>query len=578
LYQSGVGSQVYGGQRIADFSNDQSAGIQSTRDQAAADNSGGIGTAYLQNTLGSNGISPTTQQGLNMLSSVPEASTARLSGLADQIGSANNPINQTANAFMSGARDLTTQPQLQSLFDKSQQMTSAEKNLSGVASGQYLDPTTNPYVQALVNTSNQNAANAVKETYAKSGRYGSANFAGATTKAINDTDTALYASQYNTERQNQLSANSQIDAARQNQSQLGLGITNAISGVQQQNNQNRLSGAGLGQAQQAAQAGVLGQVLSGDQFNSQLGVTKAQGFIGAGQQGASLANQAAGLLPSVDALRYAPASNLLQVGGLQQQQAQQNLEAAQQYFQDQQQTPWQALSQYAAYPLAIGSQGGTTVSQGTSQTKTSGPSAMQSILGLGTSLLGLGTGGGSTLGGTAALALLSDERMKEDIKEVGELHDGQKIYSYRYKGDDRTQIGLLAQEVAEKRPDAVGPIGLGDLMGVDYGKATDDAARLAAKDGKKGGGGSSGGSAPPAAPPAGRPGVTILVEGRSPHDPQAAALSQGLGAFAASMMAGGSHPGSMMQAAMQAMKPQEPAPVRTSATKPQTHGKRRAAA
>ncbi|TXN00486.1 hypothetical protein FV242_21870 [Methylobacterium sp. WL64] len=67
LYQSGVGSQIYGGQRVADFSNDQSAGIQSTRDQAASDNAGALGTSYLQGILGSNGISATTQQGLGML-------------------------------------------------------------------------------------------------------------------------------------------------------------------------------------------------------------------------------------------------------------------------------------------------------------------------------------------------------------------------------------------------------------------------------------------------------------------------------------------------------------------------------
>ncbi|MCJ2098453.1 hypothetical protein MKK82_06380, partial [Methylobacterium sp. E-046] len=42
LYDSGVGSQIYQGPRVADFSTDQSAGIQSTRDQAAADNAGGL--------------------------------------------------------------------------------------------------------------------------------------------------------------------------------------------------------------------------------------------------------------------------------------------------------------------------------------------------------------------------------------------------------------------------------------------------------------------------------------------------------------------------------------------------------
>ncbi|MCJ2097222.1 tail fiber domain-containing protein [Methylobacterium sp. E-046] len=579
LYDSGVGSQIYQGPRVADFSTDQSAGIQSTRDQAAADNAGGLGTAYLQSVLGSNGISPTTQQGLGMLAAVPEASTARLSGLADRIGDPNNPINTTANAFMNGSRDLTTQPQLQALYDRSQLPSYAETNLSGVARGDYLDPTTNPYMNALVDTSSRNAANAVKEAYAASGRYGSGNFAGATTKAVNDTNTALYAGQYNQERQNQLSANSQIDAARQAASSAGLGITNAISGVQSTNNSQRLAGAGLGQAQQAAQAGVLGQVLGGDQFNSNLGVTKAQGFIGAGQQGLSAANQAAGLLPSVDALRYAPASNLLQVGGLQQAQAQQGLEAAQQLFQEQQQTPWQALSQYASYPLAIGSQGGTQVSQGTQRTETSGVSPMQSILGLGTSLLGLGTGGGATLGGGLIKGLFaSDERMKENIRPVGELKDGQTIYSYNYRGEPRTQIGLIAQEVADRKPDAVGPIGLGDLLGVDYGKATDEAARLAAKGRKKGRDGSSGGSAP-AALPAEPPRLTIIV--RDPSGSDHGGPPAGLGDLLAAMsgdQGGHGAPVGLLAHALQSMIPQEPEPLRTSVTKPQTRGKRRAAA
>ncbi|MGU3407693.1 tail fiber domain-containing protein [Methylobacterium brachiatum] len=523
LYNAGVGSQIYGGQRVADLSQNQQAGIQGTMDQAASDNAGALGTSYLQNLLGSNGISATTQQGLGMLAPVPEASTARLSALADQIGSASNPINQTANAFMNGSRDLTTQPQLQALFDKSQAPSAAETNLSSTAAGAYLDPTTNPWVSKLAQVSADNALNATKQAFAASGRYGSGNFAGATTKAVNDTQSALFADQYNKERANQLSANTMIDSARQAASSAGLGITNAISGVQNTNNQNRLAGAGLGQAQQSAMAGVLSQVLGGDQFNSNLGVTKAQGFIGAGQQGQSQALQAAGLLPSVDALRYAPASNLLQVGGLQQQQNQGYLDAARDYFNDTQQVPWQALGQYASYPMAIGSQGGTTVTNGTSQTKTSGVSPLQSILGLGTSLLGLGTGGGSTLGGGLLGGLFgSDERMKTDVREVGELHDGQKVYAYRYGDEPRTQIGLLAQEVADHKPGAVGPIGLGDLMGVDYAKATEDAA-------KKG----SGGSSAPA--PA----------GLSAH-------------------------------AMQSMIPQEPEPLRRERSK--ANGKRRAAA
>ncbi|SFM62567.1 tail fiber domain-containing protein [Methylobacterium pseudosasicola] len=590
LYNAGIGSQIYGGQRVADFSQNQQAGIQSTMDQAASDNAGGIGTSYLQNLLGSNGISPTTQQGLGMLAAVPNVDTSRLSSLADSIGSASNPINRTANDFMSGARDLTTIPQLQGLFNQTQAPSYAEQNLAGVARGDYLDPTQNKIFQNLVDTSSHNALQAQKEAFAASGRYGSGSFAGAANKAVNDTQSQLYANQYNTERANQASANSQMDAAMQGRLGLGQSITNDISNVQNTNNQNRLAGAGIGQAQQAAQAGVLGQVLDGDEFNSNLGVTKAQGFIGAGQQGTSAANQAAGLLPSVDALRYAPASNLLQVGGLQQQQNQAGLDAAQQYFQDTQTVPWQALGQYAAYPLAVGSQGGQTVTQGTSQTKTSGVSPLQSILGLGTSLLGLGTGAGnSTLGGTLLGGLFgSDERLKEDIRPVGELHDGQPVYAYRYKGDPRTQIGLLAHEVAEKNPDAVGPIGLGDLLGVDYGKATDKSAQMGAKGKRKGKGSQSGGSSP-AAPPAEPPRMTIIMSDQSGAGPGLGNASgqglpaDGLGGLMAALMAsdmrsGSAPPSGLLAHALQAVIPREPEPVRTGAPKHQTRGKRREAA
>jgi hypothetical protein len=73
---------------------------------------------------------------------------------------------------------------------------------------------------------------------------------------------------------------------------------------------------------------------------------------------------------------------------------------------------------------------------------------------------------------------LSDERAKDDIEPVGELYDGQKVYRYRYKGDHRHQIGLIAQEVEEREPDAVFDF-TPELKGVDYKAATNFAAELA---------------------------------------------------------------------------------------------------
>lgn len=77
---------------------------------------------------------------------------------------------------------------------------------------------------------------------------------------------------------------------------------------------------------------------------------------------------------------------------------------------------------------------------------------------------------GSLLGGLGGLFALSDERAKDDMEKIAETEDGISIFKFRYKGDPKVQIGLKAQEVAKKKPGAVGKAP-GGLMMVDYGKA-----------------------------------------------------------------------------------------------------------
>lgn len=63
----------------------------------------------------------------------------------------------------------------------------------------------------------------------------------------------------------------------------------------------------------------------------------------------------------------------------------------------------------------------------------------------------------------------SDERVKEDIRRVGETDEGTPIYTYRYKGDPQAHMGVMAQEEAETNPEAVKQHPSGLLM-VDYSK------------------------------------------------------------------------------------------------------------
>jgi hypothetical protein len=96
---------------------------------------------------------------------------------------------------------------------------------------------------------------------------------------------------------------------------------------------------------------------------------------------------------------------------------------------------------------------------------------------LGTSLYSMGSTAATAAAAApeALVALMvpfSDQRLKHNIDPVGETYDGQQIYRYDM-GDGRTQLGLMAQEVAQRKPDAVGE--RNGFLTLDYDRATEDA-------------------------------------------------------------------------------------------------------
>jgi len=64
-------------------------------------------------------------------------------------------------------------------------------------------------------------------------------------------------------------------------------------------------------------------------------------------------------------------------------------------------------------------------------------------------------GGIGQAAGAALPFVLSDRRAKKDIKKLGSMAKGVGIYSYTYKGDDKPQIGVMAQEAEKVVPSAV---------------------------------------------------------------------------------------------------------------------------
>jgi hypothetical protein len=81
--------------------------------------------------------------------------------------------------------------------------------------------------------------------------------------------------------------------------------------------------------------------------------------------------------------------------------------------------------------------------------------AYQNQMGLYNSQVGSNNNTTNGLFSLGAAALMSDVRLKENIKRVGFMDNGLPIYTYTYKGSNVPQMGVMAQEVEQVIPQAV---------------------------------------------------------------------------------------------------------------------------
>jgi len=237
-----------------------------------------------------------------------------------------------------------------------------------------------------------------------------------------------------------------VDALRANQQE-----SNAIAQQGVVGNAAKLGALGGNRVAVAQSELARKQKLGDDQAIAQVLQEGYGTALGAAQADKTAAMQAAGQYGSLGQTQME--TGLAQAGaqlgaGTQQQDFLRSLYQAEQSF------PYAQDSWLASIAGGLGpSSGGTTT-----ETRPDG-NTFASMLGL----------------GLQAASLFSDERVKEDVRPVGKTFDGQTIYSYRYKGEPATQVGLLAQEVQGTHPEAVSE-NRGVLM-VDYDRATRGAAR-----------------------------------------------------------------------------------------------------
>lgn len=244
----------------------------------------------------------------------------------------------------------------------------------------------------------------------------------------------------------------------------GLGISGLQAGTQAQ--QAGIQGAqtglqGVGQRIGAGQLALSG-ANTGIQ-GQQTGIQGVQAATGAGQLGlgaygqagsqgvnlANIGNQQLGAQQGIIGLQS-------QMGGMQQQQAQNIINSAMGQYDKSQQYPYEQFA-FLSNMIRGLPMGGT----GTSSQYQAAPNPWSQAAGLGIAGLGMYN------------AMGSDERLKENIVRVGELTNGIGLYEFEYKPEFKDEYGegryrgVMAQDVIKTMPEAIVTMPDG-YMGVNY--------------------------------------------------------------------------------------------------------------
>lgn len=169
----------------------------------------------------------------------------------------------------------------------------------------------------------------------------------------------------------------------------------------------------------------------------------------------------AGLAPLIDQVSNSDLTSALTAAGLGQQDQQSQIQDAMQRYNYNQMLPWNQLGLFENAITGTGSPGGTTTTQqpyfsnvaGNIMGGVSSAAALASLASAGAQAAGY-TG---LLMGATPLLSFSDARVKDDIHKIGMSDSNFPLYSFRYKGEGpmSMHIGVMAQDVEKRRPDAV---------------------------------------------------------------------------------------------------------------------------
>lgn len=384
-YKSGVGSQVYTGDRTAGLGDTTQAGLGAL--VSGANGANGVtanGVNYLQSLLGNGGTTAGVQNALAGLMSVQGVDTSGVAAAANRMGSPTGAASTVGNALTGGAYNLDGSG-YKSLADQLGTGTQTQRSLQDAADGKFLGEA-NPYTERMITQGAGDAASSVAQKFAASGRYGSGRFSGAIADATDRVGTELRYKDYDAERARQASAAGAIDSAANARTGVQSGLLDSQNNVRTQNANQAVTGANLVSGADAAAltgqntlAALLSQNNAQQIAQNTAALNSATGDRAAAQSGLG---QIAGLQGAL----MQPGQTLAGVGAIQDAARQEELDAQQSVFDETQNSPWKQLGLYSGLAAPIAGLGGTT--SGTTIQKTPQPSLLQQILG--TALAGAG--------------------------------------------------------------------------------------------------------------------------------------------------------------------------------------------
>lgn len=129
---------------------------------------------------------------------------------------------------------------------------------------------------------------------------------------------------------------------------------------------------------------------------------------------------------------------------------------------------WDNLSKYLGMVGSIGGMGGSSSGTNTGTTGGGGNSMFNNIL-------GAGSAAGGIMGGLGSMGF-SDASMKKNVKKTGKTKDGDTTYKWDWNKSAEKEgmrgkgSGVLAQEVAKDKPEAVSKDPKSGRLKVDYDK------------------------------------------------------------------------------------------------------------